>query len=193
MVVLGITGGIGSGKSFISSLLREKMNVPVYDCDAEAKRLICDDEEVRQELTELVGTDIYKDGKLQKQKLADFLFASQQNAQMVNAIVHPAVKKDFCQWVRRQHAEVVAMESAILYESGFDTTVDKVLYVDAPLELRIQRTMHRDGSTRQQVEARINMQQSEAQRGKADYVIENDDARQEVLLASLQEIFKIIN
>jgi len=193
MVVLGITGGIGSGKSFISSLLREKMNVPVYDCDAEAKRLICDDEEVRQELTELVGTDIYKDGKLQKQKLADFLFASQQNAQMVNAIVHPAVKKDFCQWVRRQHAEVVAMESAILYESGFDTTVDKVLYVDAPLELRIQRTMHRDGSTRQQVEARINMQQSEAQRGKADYVIENDDASQEVLLASLQEIFKIIN
>ena len=193
MIVLGITGGIGSGKSYISSLLREKMDVPVYDCDAEAKRLICEDYTVRQKLSELVGVNIYKDGKLQKQMLADFLFAGQENAQMVNSVVHPAVKKDFQQWVRRQHAEVVAMESAILYESGFDGTVDKVLFVSAPLELRIQRVMHRDGSTRQQVEARINMQQSEAQVGKADYVIENDDAKQEVLLASLQEIIKNIN
>ena len=193
MIVLGITGGIGSGKSYISSLLREKMNVPVYDCDAEAKRLICEDYTVRQKLSELVGVNIYKDGKLQKQMIADFLFASQENAQMVNSVVHPAVKKDFQQWVRRQHAEVVAMESAILYESGFDGTVDKVLFVSAPLELRIQRVMHRDCCTRQQVEARINMQQSEAQRGKADYVIENDDAKQEVLLAFLQEIIKNIN
>lgn len=193
MIVLGITGGIGSGKSYISSLLREKMNVSVYDCDAEAKRLICEDYTVRQKLSELVGVNIYEDGKLQKQMLADFLFASQENAQMMNSVVHPAVKKDFLQWVRQQHDEVVAMESAILYESGFDGTVDKVLFVSAPLELRIQRVMHRDGCTRQQVEARINMQQSEAQRGKADYVIENDDAKQEVLLASLQEIIKNIN
>jgi len=193
MIVLGITGGIGSGKSYISSLLREKMNVSVYDCDAEAKRLICEDYTVRQKLSELVGVNIYEDGKLQKQMLADFLFASQENAQMMNSVVHPAVKKDFQQWVRQQHDEVVAMESAILYESGFDGTVDKVLFVSAPLELRIQRVMHRDGCTRQQVEARINMQQSEAQRGKADYVIENDDAKQEVLLASLQEIIKNIN
>ena len=193
MIVLGITGGIGSGKSYISSLLREKMNVSVYDCDAEAKRLICEDYAVRQKLSELVGVNIYEDGKLQKQMLADFLFASQENAQMMNSVVHPAVKKDFQQWVRQQHDEVVAMESAILYESGFDGTVDKVLFVSAPLELRIQRVMHRDGCTRQQVEARINMQQSEAQRGKADYVIENDDAKQEVLLASLQEIIKNIN
>lgn len=193
MIVLGITGGIGSGKSYISSLLREKMNVSVYDCDAEAKRLICEDYTVRQKLSELVGVNIYEDGKLQKQMLADFLFASQENAQMMNSVVHPAVKKDFLQWVRQQHDEVVVMESAILYESGFDGTVDKVLFVSAPLELRIQRVMHRDGCTRQQVEARINMQQSEAQRGKADYVIENDDAKQEVLLASLQEIIKNIN
>lgn len=193
MIVLGITGGIGSGKSYISSLLREKMDVSVYDCDAEAKRLICEDYTVRQKLSELVGVNIYEDGKLQKQMLADFLFASQENAQMMNSVVHPAVKKDFQQWVRQQHDEVVAMESAILYESGFDGTVDKVLFVSAPLELRIQRVMHRDGCTRQQVEARINMQQSEAQRGKADYVIENDDAKQEVLLASLQEIIKNIN
>ena len=193
MIVLGITGGIGSGKSYISSLLREKMNVSVYDCDAEAKRLICEDYTVRQKLSELVGVNIYEDGKLQKQMLADFLFASQENAQMMNSVVHPAVKKDFLQWVRQQHDEVVVMESAILYESGFDGTVDKVLFVSAPLELRIQRVMHRDGCTRQQVEARINMQQSEAPRGKADYVIENDDAKQEVLLASLQEIIKNIN
>ena len=192
MVILGITGGIGSGKSYISALLREQMNVPVYDCDAEAKRLICEDEEIRQKLTELTGAPIYKEGKLQKKVLADYLFANQQHVQKVNAIVHPAVRRDIGKWVEQQDSEVVAVESAILYESGFDTLVDKVLFVNAPLELRIQRAMKRDGSTREQIEARIGMQQSEQQLEKADYVIDNGTEGQADLLDALQRMLKKI-
>jgi dephospho-CoA kinase len=193
MVILGITGGIGSGKSFISSLLREKLNVPVYDCDTEAKRLICDDETIKQKLTEVVGAKIYKEGELQKKVLADYLFANKKHAQKINAIVHPAVKADFCRWTERQNAKVIAVESAILYESGFDALVDKVLFVNAPLKLRIQRTMKRDGSSQEQVEARINMQQALNQFTKADYVIDNGGVGSEVLMNDLQTILKKIS
>lgn len=192
MIILGITGGIGSGKSYISSLLREQMNVPVYDCDAEAKRLIHEDGKIRQELISLVGVNVYKDGELQKNVLASYLFANQQHAQKVNAIVHPVVKDDFCKWVKQQDAEIVAIESAILYESGYDKVVDQVLFVNAPMELRIQRAMQRDGSTRKQVEARIKMQQSEAQQEKADYVIDNTTEGKTILQKELRKIFDMI-
>lgn len=192
MVILGITGGIGSGKSYISSLLRKQMNVPVYDCDTEAKRLICEDDTIRQKLTELAGASVYRNGELQKNVLADYLFASQQHVQQVNAIVHPAVRKDIGKWVKQQDSPVVAVESAILYESGFDTLVDKVLFVNAPLELRIQRSMKRDGSTREQVEARIGMQQSEQQQKKADFVIDNGTEGKKGLLDALQGVLKKI-
>ncbi len=192
MVILGITGGIGSGKSYISSLLRKQMNVPVYDCDTEAKRLICEDDTIRQKLTELAGASVYRNGELQKNVLADYLFASQQHVQQVNAIVHPAVRKDIGKWVKQQDSPVVAVESAILYESGFDTLVDKVLFVKAPLELRIQRSMKRDGSTREQVEARIGMQQSEQQQKKADFVIDNGTEGKKDLLDALQGVLKKI-
>ena len=192
MIILGITGGIGSGKSYISSLLREQMNVPVYDCDAEAKRLIHEDGKIRQELISLVGVNVYKDGELQKNVLASYLFANQQHAQKVNAIVHPVVKDDFCKWVKQQDAEIVAIESAILYESGFDKVVDQVLFVNAPMELRIQRAMQRDGSTHRQVEARIKMQQSEAQQEKADYVIDNTTEGKTILQKELRKIFDMI-
>lgn len=192
MVILGITGGIGSGKSYISSLLRKQMNVPVYDCDTEAKRLICEDDTIRQKLTELAGASVYKNGELQKKVLADYLFSSQQHVQQVNAIVHPAVRKDIGKWVKQQDSPVVAVESAILYESGFDTLVDKVLFVKAPLELRIQRSMKRDGSTREQVEARIGMQQSEQQQKKADFVIDNGTEGKKGLLDALQGVLKKI-
>ena len=192
MVILGITGGIGSGKSYISSLLRKQMNVPVYDCDTEAKRLICEDDTIRQKLTELAGASVYRNGELQKNVLADYLFSSQQHVQQVNAIVHPAVRKDIGKWVKQQDSPVVAVESAILYESGFDTLVDKVLFVNAPLELRIQRSMKRDGSTREQVEARIGMQQSEQQQKKADFVIDNGTEGKKGLLDALQGMLKKI-
>ena len=98
MKTLGITGGIGSGKSYVSALLREHFGIPVYDCDAEAKRLTASDAEIRQQLIQLVGPEVFDGTALNKQCLADFLFSSAENARQVNAIIHPVVLKDFERW-----------------------------------------------------------------------------------------------
>lgn len=183
---IGITGGIGSGKSHVSSLMQRELGIPVYDCDKEAKRLIATDEEIRCKLTELVGQEVFKDGKLNKKLLADFLFADAENASQVNAIVHPAVLKDFMLWAEKQETKVVALESAILFESGFNAYVDKVLFVDAPEDVRLHRAMLRDSASETQIRARMKMQQPELHRLQADFVIDNsmsDDTRLLVQLA----------
>lgn len=175
MIRLGITGGIGSGKSYVSQLLSSQFGIPVYDCDREAKRLTATDSGIREALQELVGKDVYtEDGALDKTVLAQYLFASADHATLVNAIIHPVVRMDFRSWCQQQQSEVVAMESAILYESGFDSEVDKVLLVDAPLETRIQRAMRRDGSSREQVVSRIALQDGSLAREKAEFLLQND-------------------
>lgn len=175
MIRLGITGGIGSGKSYVSQLLSSQFGIPVYDCDREAKRLTATDSGIREALQKLVGRDVYtEDGALDKTILAQYLFASADHATLVNAIIHPVVRMDFRSWCQQQQSEVVAMESAILYESGFDSEVDKVLLVDAPLETRIQRAMRRDGSSREQVVSRIALQDGSLAREKAEFLLQND-------------------
>lgn len=171
----GITGGIGAGKSYVSQILREQFFIPIYDCDSRAKELMTDDSHLREELIKLLGTNVYLvDGLLNKALLADYLFASEDHAKTINAIVHPAVRKDFQQWAQKQTNNIIGIESAILYESGFETEVDKVLYIDAPKELRIQRAMQRDGVSRKSVEQRICRQESENNRWRADFIFEND-------------------
>lgn len=173
---IGITGGIGSGKSVVSKIL-SLLNIPIYLSDDEAKRLTATDETIRRELTDLLGDELYQGGMLNKQKLANFLFASADNAEKINAIIHPQVKQDFRRWCTRHSAlQFVAMESAILFESGFDSEVDVVVMVYAPQEVRIQRAMMRDAASRKQIEQRIqNQMDDEAKRAKADYTIINDD------------------
>ena len=173
---IGITGGIGSGKSVVSKIL-SLLNIPIYLSDDEAKRLTATDETIRQELTDLLGNELYQGGMLNKQKLANYLFASSENAENVNAIIHPQVKQDFRRWcTRHSDSPFVAMESAILFESGFDSEVDVVVMVYAPQEVRIQRAMMRDAVSRTQIEQRIqNQMDDEAKRAKADYTIINDD------------------
>lgn len=185
--VLGITGGIGSGKSYISALL-QTMGVPVYDCDSEAKRLIADCPEIRQALTALVGNDIYEGTRLVRERLAQYLFACADHAGRVNAIVHPAVLHDFRQWIMRQETPIVAMESAILYESGFHAHVDKVLFVDAPEAVRLHRAMQRSGATEQQIRERMKLQHAEAHRPLADYVIDNYNLSDRELLSALRSM-----
>ena len=154
MIKIGITGGIGSGKSYVSHLL-EEAGIPVYDTDTEAKKLTLSHPRIREGLLVLLGEDVYKaDGSLNKPVLASYLFASTENAGRVNRIIHPCVYEDFQQWADRQATsgtEVVAMESAILFESGFHTAVDYVVMVYAPLELRITRAMQRDAATEAQI------------------------------------------
>ena len=187
--IIGITGGIGSGKSYVCRLLRQ-MDVPVYDCDSEAKRLINESQDIRQALKTIAGEDIYDGNGLVRERLAKYLFASQENAQHVNAIVHPAVLSDFRQWTTRQGSPVVGIESAILYESGFSHTVDAVLFVDASEATRLKRAMQRDGATEAQVTARMRQQQTDTGRKCADYIIHNDGATDAELITKIKEILE---
>ena len=175
MICIAITGGIGSGKSYVSALL-EKAGIPVYNADTESKRLTTENAEIRCGLVNLLGEEVYAEGVLNKPMLASYLFANAENAARVNAIIHPCVKKDFKQWMEMHaESELVALESAILYESGFDDVVDTVVVVYAPKELRLKRAMLRDAASREQIEARMNAQMDDEEKcRKADFVVYND-------------------
>lgn len=194
MIRLGITGGIGSGKSVVSEILKIK-GIPVYNADTEAKRLMVEDEELRHQLMQLLGDDIYfADGTLDKKKIASRIFSNPTLLQKVNQTVHPAVGKDFLRWEQKQAQQsknIVAMESAILFESNLNMQFDKTLLVYAPLEVRVKRVMIRDAATLEQVQARIkNQSDEESKRSKADFVIENDN--QQALLPQINQVLSQI-
>lgn len=165
---IGITGGIGSGKSYVCQRLTAR-GYKVYDCDSAAKRLIRSSQDIRQQLTALIGPDTYIDGQLNKTAVAKFLLASETNAKAIDAIVHPAVFRDF------EASGLKWMESAILFESGAFRLVDKAIVVTAPEEVRIQRVMQRDGISREKVlEWMARQLPLEEVRQKADFEIVND-------------------
>lgn len=174
-IKIGITGGIGSGKSIVSHLL-EVMGVPVYISDVESKRLTVEDAFIRRQLISLLGEKIYAGGELNKPMLASYIFGNPANLRTVNSIIHPQVRNDFHQWVKHRLAyPIVGMESAILIEAGFAGEVDSVVMVYAPEEIRISRAMQRDSAPRESVERRVRSQMSdEEKRAQADYVIVND-------------------
>ena len=169
-----ITGGIGSGKSYVARLLKRR-GIDVYDCDAAAKRLMRHDPELRRQLTALIGPDCYlasesgQQPTLNKAAVAQFLLASEENAHAIDAIVHPAVFRDF------EESGQLWLESAILYESGANRLVDRVIVVTAPEEVRVQRIMARDGLSRERAIEWLGRQwpQDEVRR-RADFEIVND-------------------
>lgn len=177
---IGITGGIGSGKSYVCKRLA-KHGIEVYDCDAAAKRLIRTSPGLQQQIIRLVGS-------LDKAAMSRFLLASESNQQAMNAIVHPAVFRDF------EQSGMQWMESAILFESGADTLVNKTVAVTAPQEVRIQRIIERDGITREKALQWMARQWSQADvMARADYIIVNDgvtdiDKQIESLLEKIKEL-----
>ena len=175
MISIAVTGGIGSGKTFVSNLLKER-GIPIYNSDDEAKRLMLSDDGIRQDLVTLLGKDVYRDGVLNKPLLASYLFSDADNAARINAIIHPRVKADFQRWLsEHQDVEIAGMECAILYEAGFQDAVDCVLMVYAPEALRIERAMKRDGATEKQIRDRIAAQMDdEEKRLRADFVVYTD-------------------
>lgn len=189
---IGITGGIGSGKSYVSNLLRQKFGIPVYDCDAEAKRLTTTDEEIRRKLIQLVGPEVYDGQEFNRKRLADYLFADPEHASKVNAIIHPTVLEDFRLWANRQPKPIVALESAILFESGFNEYVDYVLFVDAPEEIRLKRAMQRDTAPEEKIRARMQMQHPELHRKQADIIIDNSAEDDTKLLVQLEKWLLVI-
>ena len=177
MLKLGVTGGIGSGKSYVCRLMSEEFDIPVYNCDIHARMITYTNIDVIEALSQLIEGVYDSEGELDKQRLAQYLFASPEHAAQVNAIIHPAVRRDLHEWLHHYTDEpVVAIESAILYESGFETEVDRVLFVDAPLETRIRRVVARDGLSSDEVLHRMQSQRPDEARHRADYTILNDDA-----------------
>ena len=183
---IAITGGIGSGKSYVCRMLAEH-GIEIYDCDAAAKRLMRTSSELRARLTGLVGSNLYDGERLNKPVMAQFLLSSDENQRAVNAIVHPAVGEDFFR------SGMKWMECAILFESGFDKLVDYKICVVAPLEIRLQRIMQRDGLTRQKAMEWISKQMPQEEvSSKCDFVIVNDgvaDLQQQI--ENLNNIIKI--
>lgn len=170
-MLTAITGGIGSGKSYVCRML-ESRGISVYDCDAAAKRLMRTSEKLQQELRQLVGQDVYtSDGQLHKRILADFLLASEANKLALNDVIHPAVAEDFLS------SGMTWLESAILFESGFDSRVsfDRVVCVSAPRDVRIQRIMRRNNISAAKAAEWIDTQmaQKEVER-RSHFVIVND-------------------
>lgn len=185
MIKIGITGGIGSGKSVISKIFQLN-GIPVYNADEEAKRLNDSSVYIREQLSLHFGNDLYIEDKLDRKKLASLIFHDENKLAIVNSIIHPELARHFTEWCRQQENHpIVALDAALLIEAGFYRLVDKVIVVHAPKELRIARVIQRDHSSRGDVEARINSQLPEKEKLKyADHIIYNDESNSLILQVS---------
>lgn len=188
--IIGLTGGIGSGKTTVA-LEFEKLGVPVYIADEAAKKIM-ETEEIVQSIQKHFGSEIIRQNKIDRQKLASIVFGNPEKLELLNSIVHPFVQEDFKNWVKnRQNYAFVIKEAAILFESGSYKDCDKIITITAPMETRIQRVITRDKSTSKAVLERINAQWTDEMRiAKSDYVIQNiriEETRQQI-----NKIFKVL-
>jgi len=174
MIQVGITGGIGSGKTTVC-LLFAALGIPIYDADAAAKRLMTDDKTLRTQIIALFGDNAYAENTLNRPWIAEQVFGNKSLLEQLNALVHPAVARDTKAWAALQNAPYVLKEAALLIESGSYKELDKLIVVSAPEALRIERVMLRNQLSREEVVSRIQNQLPEAEKiKKADYVIIND-------------------
>lgn len=175
MYKVGITGGIGSGKSTVCRMLAER-GVALYDADSRAKDLMASSEALRKALIENFGAETFTAEGLNRAYLAERVFNDKEQLRLLNSLVHPAVIADFEAWAEAQEGGYVLLESAILFEAGLESRVDAVVAVMAPESLRVERVMERDGHSREQVMARIKNQMSDDERSdRAKYSIVNID------------------
>ena len=186
MFKVGVTGGIGAGKSLICSIL-ERMGYPVFYSDIEAKKIITLNHQVRIDLIELFGIQIFKDHQLDRKLLANLLFSDSTLIEKMNAIVHPKVREEFENWALSQDSQLVFNEAAILFETGSYKNFDATILVTAPLEIRLSRVINRDNSIRADVQKRIDNQWSDDQKLiLSTYRIQNDDIQS--VLDQLDEV-----
>tara|TARA_B110000285_G_scaffold136471_1_gene152844 strand:- start:2787 stop:3365 length:579 start_codon:yes stop_codon:yes gene_type:complete len=191
MIKIGITGGIGSGKSIVSKIL-ESMNYPVYYSDKEAKRTIRDNLEVRKQFIDLFGEELYDNDELNRSYLANIIFNDKKALEKVNNIVHPHVRKDFDTFCETQNTYLVFNEAAIIFETGGDKQFDRVVLVTADEKLRIERVINRDGVKESDVRARINQQWSDDQKiALSDFVIKNNE--KEFLITQVEQMVKSLS
>lgn len=175
MKIIGLTGGIGSGKSVVLSVF-SSFGVPCYESDNRAKKLMHEDLELIYQIKALFGDEIYENDKLNRSKLADLVFADKSKLERLNALVHPRVKKDFQSFVNQQDAVYVIKEAAILFETGAAKDCDATILVTAPEKLRTERVMKREKTNVAHIKSRMNHQWSDEKKIQlADYVINNID------------------
>lgn len=176
MLKIGITGGIGSGKSTVCNIF-ESLGVPVYYADDRAKWLTENDPEIVRAIKALFSEDIFRDGHLDRKKVSSIVFSDKNKLQQLNAIIHPAVFKDAERWQKEQSEKNIPYslkEAALLFESGSYKELDKIILVSAPLELRIERVIKRDFTSEEEVMKRIKNQMQEEEKEKmADFIINN--------------------
>lgn len=185
-IEIGITGGIGSGKSIVSRILRT-MQYPVYDTDSQAKVLM-DSAAIRSQLAATWGYDIFNpDGSINRARLAAIVFNNPEQLARLNSIVHPAVQQHYAQWVEQQKSRIVFVESAILHQAHMDTTLQQIWVVDADVDTRIERVMQRSGLNRKEIEARMASQKAVPIDYRTHIINNNRDS------AILPQILKLIN
>ncbi len=194
--IIGITGGIGSGKSLVSMVLR-RIGFNVYDADSEAKALMNSNEKLKEELKNTFGETIYDlDGNLNRKKMGEIVFSTLENTQKANKIIHPAVQEHFTNWAKNQivkeNMPFVFKEAALMFESNSYSQLNAIVTVYAPKEIRIQRAMKRDNASREGIELRIAKQIPEIIKlTKSNFVIFNDG--EQMVLPQIQKMLKRLN
>ena len=192
MKVIGLTGGIGSGKSTLSLLLNS-MGIPVYIADTESKRLTETSPVIREKLTERFGQNLFEGGKLNKALLASLIFGNDDNRNYVNSVIHPVVRMDFERW-KAEHTQspFVVIETAILFETGYSNSIDFSVTVAAPEDLRIRRVQLREGWSQASILSRMQSQFPEEEKiRRSDFVIYNDD--KQALIPQAEKLVNAIN
>jgi dephospho-CoA kinase len=188
MLKVGLTGGIGSGKSTVAKVF-EVLGIPVYYADDAAKQLMNEEGPLKQQIQKIFGATAYRNGQLDTKYVADIVFKKPEKLQLLNTLVHPATISDAQNWMKKQRSSYSIKEAALIFESGAQHQLDYVIGVYAPTPLRIQRTMQRDGITEEEVMNRINKQLDETAKMKlCDFVIINDEGQ--MLIPQVVEVHK---
>ena len=173
MLKIGLTGGIGAGKSTVAKLFLNK-DIPVYDSDARAKNLMSSEKNLKKALSEAFGEQVFNGTELNRVYLANIAFSSFEELKKLNGIVHPFVARDFDIWLKQQKAKFIIKEAAILFESGAYKNVDKVVLVSCPLSIRVQRVALRDSLSKEEIMKRVNNQMIQSEKAAlSDYIIDN--------------------
>ncbi len=190
MLKIGITGGIGSGKSTVAKVF-QVLGIPVYNADLAAKRLMNEDAALKEKIKQQFGNDVYKNEKLDNKYLAQIVFSSEEKLNLLNSMVHPATINDANVWMQKQTTPYTLKEAALLFESGAAELLDYIIGVTAPPPLRLQRVMQRDNSSREEVMARMNKQMDEEIKMKlCNFIINNDE--QQLLIPQVLALHETI-
>ena len=175
MLKIGLTGGIGSGKTTVAQVF-ELLGIPVYYADAASRRLYHTDPELMQQIKSNFGEDMYEHNQLNREKMAAVVFSDPEKLELLNQLVHPPTIRDAEKWMKEQTAPYVIKEAALLFESGSAAGLDYIIGVQAPVHLRIKRVMDRDGVSREEVQRRMNRQIDDTIKMKlCDFVIRNNE------------------